>query len=329
MFDGSVESLATAAPDAGQEEAARGMKARRKARKKKVAPYLVLAGTICAVMIAAGTVVGVHERSSPATGIPTVLEARAVSLPGPVRPLDNDASAGKIVFTFDDGPGVYTQALLKELKALHLRAVFFVFGYKAQAYPQVIREELADGDVVENHTWDHPSFTGASTDTPPLPAAKIKAELQATQQAIVAAGAPEPTLYRPPFGDITAADNQIAAGLGLRVVEPFSVTATGTPIDSRDWTGIPAAQIVRDVTLGYDVGSRYVPGIHAGSVIGFHDSAPGTQCSPGETQLCNDVVNTIRSLPDIVAYMNRHHLGVTTDVPANTSGGVVPNIPVK
>ena len=48
-----------------------------------------------------------------------------------------------------------------------------------------------------------------------------------------------------------------------------------------------------------------------------------------EQQLCNDVINMIRSLPGIVAFMNRHHLGVTTDVPANATGGVVPNIPAK
>ncbi len=283
MFHGAVESRATAAPDEGQEEGARRIKARRKARKKKLTPYLALAGAVCAVMIGAGAVAGLHEKKlSAAAGdenlSATSLDARAVSVPGPVHPLDNNASAGKVVFTFDDGPDVYTQALLEELKALHLRAVFFVFGWKAEAYPQVIREELADGDRVENHTWDHPSFTGASTDTPPLSAAKIRAELVAAQQAIVAAGAPKPTLYRPPFGDVTAKDNKIAASLGLRLVEPFSVTPTGKPVDSRDWTGISAAQIVRDVTRGYYVGSRYVPGIHAGSVIGFHDSAPASAC---------------------------------------------------
>lgn len=309
------------------------MKARRKARKKKLTPYLAIAAAVCAVMIGAGAIAGLHEKKlSAATGdenlSATSLDARAVSVPGPVLPVDNNASAGKVVFTFDDGPDVYTQALLEELKALHLRAVFFVFGWKAEAYPQVIREELADGDRVENHTWDHPSFTGASTDTPPLSAAKIRAELVAAQQAIVATGASKPTLYRPPFGDIDSKDNEIAASLGLRIVEPFSVTPTGKPVDSRDWTGISAAQIVRDVTRGYYVGSRYVPGIHAGSVIGFHDSAPAGACS-GEQQLCHDVTNMIRSLPGIVAFMNRHHLGVTTNVPANATGGVVPNIPVK
>ncbi len=308
------------------------MKARRKARRKKVTSVLAIASVVCAAMIGAGAVVGLHQKPSAISldqnlsAIP--FDALTVSVPGPVHPLHNNASAGKIIFTFDDGPDSYTPALLKELKALHLRAVFFVFGWKAKAYPQVIREELADGDRVENHTWDHPSFTGASTDTPPLSVAKIKAELVATQQAIVAAGAPKPRLYRPPFGDINAQDNEIAASLGLRLVEPFSVTPKGKPIDSRDWTGISAAQIDRDVTLGYYVGSRYVPGIHRGSVIGFHDSAPAGPCS-AEELLCNYTINAIRSLPGIVAFMNRHHLGVTTDVPDNATGGVVPNIPAK
>lgn len=300
------------------------------ARSKKVTPILVIAGAVCAAMTGAGTVVGLHQKPSGTTRdkklSATPLDAQAVSIPGPVQPLDNNASAGKVAFTFDDGPDIYTPALLKELKALHLRAVFFVFGWKAEAYPQVIREELADGDRVENHTWDHPSFTGASTDTPPLSAAKIKAELVTAQQAIVTAGAPKPTLYRPPFGDIDAKDNEIAASLGLRLVEPFSATPKGRPIDSRDWTGISATQIVRDMTHGYYVGSRYVRRIHGGSIIGLHDSAPSC---PAEPLLCGYTINAIRSLPGIVAFMNRHHLGVTTDVTANATGGVIPNIPVK
>jgi peptidoglycan-N-acetylglucosamine deacetylase len=308
------------------------MKSRRKRRGKRLAPYLAIAAAICAVTTAAGVSVGLHQKASATLSTQKVsatpVKARAVSVSGPVVPLSDNASGGQVVFTFDDGPDVYTQALLKELEALHLRAVFFVFGWKAEAHPQIIREELADGDLVENHTWDHPSFTGASTDTAPLSAGKIKDELVAGQQGIEAAGAPEPTLYRPPFGDIDAQDNQIAAGLGLRIVEPFSVTPAGAPIDSRDWTGASSAQISRDVTLGYYVGSRYVPGIHAGSVIGFHDSAPANACS-GEQNLCHDVVSMIRSLPAIVAFMNRHDLGVTTNVPANATGGVVPDIPAK
>lgn len=298
----------------------------RPAQEVSMKGVLAITGMVCAAVITTGAIVGLQERVQAAP-----FDTHAVSVAGPVRPLDNNASAGRVVFTFDDGPDAYTPALLTEMKKMHLRGVFFVFGWKVAAHPAIVRAELAAGDRIENHTWDHPSFTGASTDTPPLTDAKIKAELEATQKAIVAAGAPLPTLYRPPFGDITAADNALAAKLGLRIVQPFSVLPRGNIVDSRDWTGISAQQIVRDVTRGYNakVNGRtiHMAGIRGGSVIGFHDSAPGSCSKPSE--LCSYVVNTIRSLPGIVAYMNAHHLGVTVIVPPNTTGGIVPNIPVS
>jgi peptidoglycan/xylan/chitin deacetylase (PgdA/CDA1 family) len=303
-------------------------------------PIIALAVSVAVLAGTAGTALGLTKRDAAEwtqTGQAqqNAFSDLAVAIPGPIEPLDNDASGGKVVFTFDDGPDAYTQALLAELRALHLKAVFFVFGSKVVEHPGLVREEAADGDLVENHTWDHPSFTGASTDTPPLSPAKITAELQSTQRAITSLGLPAPTLYRPPFGDITAADNQIAASLGLRIVQPFSVTDDGNVTDSRDWTGISPAQIVHDVTEGYtltkDGRVQYYAGIHGGSVIGFHDSAPGS-CAPmadppqQDRQLCHDVVNMMRALPGIVAWMNAHHLGVTVQVPLNATGGAVPDI---
>jgi peptidoglycan/xylan/chitin deacetylase (PgdA/CDA1 family) len=288
-------------------------------------PILAIGVAVAILAGGTGTALGLEQRAQQ-----TAFTNLPVSIPGPVKPLDNDASAGKVVFTFDDGPDAYTQALLAELRALHLKAVFFVFGEKVQAHPGLVREEVADGDRVENHTWDHPSFTGASTDTPPLSAGQIRAQLESTQKAITALGIPAPTLYRPPFGDITPADNQIAASLGLRIVEPFSVTDHGNVTDSRDWTGISPAQIVHDVTEGYTAAKdgrvQHYSGIHGGSVIGFHDSAPGSCTQEQGTPLCQDVVNMMRALPGIVAWMNAHHLGVTVEVPMNATGGAVPNI---
>ena len=104
---------------------------------------------------------------------------------------------------------------------------------------------------MEVHTFDHLSFTGASTDTAPLDASKISAELASTTQEIEAAGAPAPTQYRPPFGDITAADNKIAAGLGLRIVQPFSVVPGGNIVDSGDWHAWSPSRIASQVEYGY------------------------------------------------------------------------------
>ena len=290
---------------------------------------MAVASAVCTIMIAGGAVVGFAQRPHPAA-VP--LNPHAVSVAGPLQPLHNSAANGHVVFTFDDGPDSYTPALLAELHKLRLRGVFFEFGWKVAAHPQIVREQLAAGDVIENHTWDHPSFTGASPGTRPLTAARIRTELESTQQAIVAAGAPKPTLYRPPFGDITPADNEIAARLGLRIVEPFSAKPNGNIVDSRDWMGISATQIARDVEYGYwgrsNHRSMYFAGLSQGArLIGFHDSGPQSCARP--SKLCRDVINTIRALPLIVAWMNLHHLGVTTDMPPDATGGAVPNIPVS
>jgi peptidoglycan-N-acetylglucosamine deacetylase len=278
--------------------------------------------TVLAVALAAGLVTGASSRGAPAVAGPPFRSIQ-VAVPA-AAPLNGNASAGSVILTFDDGPDEYTQALLTELRKLHVHAVFFVFGWKALAHPALIHEELADGDLIENHTWDHLSFTGASTGTAPLAAAKVRAELSSTQKALASLGVPAPRYYRPPFGDISAAGNDVAASLGLTIVQPFSVTQSGNITDSRDWTGISAAQIVHDVTHGYpitqDGQQSWRAGIHGGSVIGFHDSSPG-DCDPSAA-LCSDVRQTILALPGIVAWLNSHHLGVTTRFPGAMTGGM-------
>jgi len=251
----------------------------------------------------------------------------------PVHPLDNSGSAGSVTFTFDDGPSIFDQALLTEMGKLHLRGVFFVFGDKVAGNRKIIQEETAAGDLVENHTWDHQSFTGFSTHSKPLTYPEITEELVHTQRAIVAAGAPAPMLYRPPYGDINGYENNLAAAMGLRIVMPYMSNPHHTPriVDSMDWTGRSAAQIVTAVTRGaVSEGVRF-PGMDGGSILAFHDSAPGSCVNPvkADAALCADVVQMIKALPGIVDYMNAHNFGVTVDVPSNATGNVVPNVPVK
>jgi len=220
--------------------------------------------------------------------------------------LDNNASAGKVVFTFDDGPGIHSLELVSELKTEHVPAVFFEIGENVAANPRVVQAEVRAGFRVEVHTWDHRSLTGASTHTKPLTDAQVRSELVKCINAIVAAGAPRPTLWRPPYGDVNARDVAIASSLGLRLVMPFSVD--GTISDNGDWQGISAAQIVHYVTLGWSHGVI----IHRGSIIAGHD---------GSYLLTRF---TIAAMPGIVRWMNAHHMGATDKVPANATGGDLP-----
>jgi peptidoglycan/xylan/chitin deacetylase (PgdA/CDA1 family) len=265
------------------------------------------------------------------TGV-TAVTAAAVAKQ-PLQALDNSGSAGSVTFTFDDGPSNFDQALLTELGKLHLRAVFFVFGDKVAANRKIIQQELAAGDLVENHTWDHKSFTGFSTHSKPLTYPEITSELTRAQQAIIAAGAPAPTLYRPPYGDVNGYENDLAASMGLRIVMPYESNPHHTPriVDSMDWTGLSAAQIVTAVTRGAASQGVHFPGMDGGSILAFHDSAPGSCVNPAKSDaaLCADVIQMMKALPGIVAYMNVHQFGVTVNVPSNATGNVVPNVPVK
>jgi peptidoglycan/xylan/chitin deacetylase (PgdA/CDA1 family) len=223
------------------------------------------------------------------------------SAPVPGAPLANDASAGKVVFTFDDGPDTHTGQTIAELNALNLHGVFFVIGDKAAERPEIIRALVANGEVVGNHTWDHRSLTGKSTGTRPLTQAQVATELARTQSAVVAAGAPLPTLWRPPYGGVNAAGNATARSLGLRVVLDSGDNIT----DSNDWDGLTARQVA----------ARVNPQLRDGTIIAFHDGLRTAKPA------------TIEALPLIVAYMNAHHLGATTSVRPDATGGVVPYIP--
>jgi peptidoglycan/xylan/chitin deacetylase (PgdA/CDA1 family) len=214
--------------------------------------------------------------------------------PDPGAPLDNDASAGKVVFTFDDGPDVHTLAVVAELNELHLHGVFFMIGDKIAAHLPAVSAEIANGEVIGDHTWNHRSFTGKGTGTTPLTQAQVRAELAQTAAAIVAAGAPQPTLWRPPYGAVDGNDVATARTLGLRIV----LDSGPNIIESDDWAGLKPAQIA----------ARVDPALRDGTIIAFHD---GLTITP----------NTIAALPLIVAFMNRHHLGATTTVRPDATGG--------
>lgn len=253
-------------------------------------------------------------------GCPTILCSAGILLLGlnPARaaasPIDNDCSAGYVALTFDDGPGPNTPSVLQVLKDLNLKATFFVNGSKLDGSPtnqQTMRDALAGGFGVQNHTYDHASFTGASTGKPPLTEAQVAAELESASASIMNAGAPKPTLYRPPYGDINAFDDLIARNLGYRIVMPWS-TPNGNIVDSQDWTGISPAAIAANVTRGYTKNGFFYPGIRANSIVSMHDGLDQT------------VLNTVQALQPIADYMNANHLCSTDAIRADATGGVVP-----
>lgn len=101
--------------------------------------------------------------------------------------------ASKIALTFDDGPSVYTEALLDGLKQRNVQATFFVIGKNAEEYPEIVKREAEEGHLVGNHTYNHVEITKLSEKDAREEIEKTNAILgKLTQKKI--------EYVRPPFG---------------------------------------------------------------------------------------------------------------------------------
>jgi peptidoglycan/xylan/chitin deacetylase (PgdA/CDA1 family) len=252
--------------------------------------------------------------------LPIAFAIHAIPAKGePARPVDNDCSGGYVEFTFDDGPGRNTRKLADRLDALHLKGTFFVIGRNIEdggpKAAALLRDMVAAGHSVQNHSYDHASITGESTKKAPLTRDQIVQELDRASRAVVAAGLPRPTLYRPPYGDIDARADDVARGLGYRLVSPWGITDSNV-VDSRDWAGASTQEIISNVTNGYTSDGYRLNGIKDKTIVTMHDG--GDQ----------DTLRSIAALQPIADYMNVHHLCSTTTIRPDATGGRVPAPPL-
>lgn len=140
----------------------------------------------------------------------------------------NTNCSGYVGITFDDGPGANSTTLVNLLKQNNLTPVtWFVQGNYVASNTNLIPTLLSVGEI-QNHSYTHPHLINLSYQ-------QIYDELNRTNQAIQSAGAPKPTIFRPPYGETNANVNQAAQNLGLRVVT--------WNVDSQDWNGASAAAI--------------------------------------------------------------------------------------
>jgi peptidoglycan-N-acetylglucosamine deacetylase len=93
-----------------------------------------------------------------------------------------------IALTFDDGPSLtYTPRILSILNRLHASATFFEEGRHVPHREALMRQILASGDEIGNHSFTHPRDPGYG-------------QLRGTDRRIKAATGFTPCLFRPPYG---------------------------------------------------------------------------------------------------------------------------------
>ena len=113
------------------------------------------------------------------------------SAPPATSPVPNHAGSEKITFTevnvdgpyiamtFDDGPHATNTPKLLEMAAnRHIKLTFFVLGECVEQNPDVLRQEVAEGHEIGNHSWSHPNLAKLSD-------ANVRSQLQRTEDIIV------------------------------------------------------------------------------------------------------------------------------------------------
>jgi len=108
------------------------------------------------------------------------------------------ASRAELALTFDDGPNPKTTPrVLEELARAGVRATFFLVGRKALAHPELVRDIVNAGHQIGLHGFEHDRLFSLRS------VGRVARDIRRTQDALESAGAPRPTLFRPPIGFVS------------------------------------------------------------------------------------------------------------------------------
>ena len=167
--------------------------------------------------------------------------------------------ARTVALTFDDGPDpVYTRQVLDVLARYKATATFFVLGRHVDAHPELVREILAAGHAVGNHSYSHAILRGVWP-------GEIATELRLADVALVRAAGAHTRLLRHPGGMQGAFLPLVALAGGWHVVV--------WSVDPRDYTHPGAEEIAR----------RVLEEIHPGAIVLLHDGSPDGNQSRRQT----------------------------------------------
>ncbi|MDT0450925.1 polysaccharide deacetylase family protein [Streptomyces hesseae] len=162
-------------------------------------------------------------------------------------------TGGKVVaLTIDDGPDPkWTPKVLELLKKSGIKATFCMIGPQAKARPDLVKQVIADGHRLCDHSVDHNTAMDKRSED------YQKQQILGAKKMIedAAGGGPAGTIpyYRAPGGAFTPYSRHLAADNGMRPL--------GWDVDTRDWQRPGVDRIMENI-------KRELPN---GPIILFHD----------------------------------------------------------
>jgi peptidoglycan/xylan/chitin deacetylase (PgdA/CDA1 family) len=158
----------------------------------------------------------------------------------------------EIAITFDDGPTAYTKKILNTLKEYEVTATFFVIGKNIQGNEIILKQTVAEGHTIGNHTFSHSffiDFKGATA---------FKSELNQTAAAVYNITGKRLQFFRPPYGVTTPNLARAATALNYKVIG-WNIRSLDTTKDSEEV-----------------IFNRIKQQLKPGAIILFHDTSDKT-----------------------------------------------------
>ena len=175
-----------------------------------------------------------------------------------------------IALTFDDGPWPNsTSQVLDVLKKSNVKATFFMVGMQVQKYPQLLKQVVANGHAIGNHTWSHQyDHYNASA------AAR---EIDRTAEIVYKTTGVKTSLFRPPAGILNN-------GL-VNYAHEKKYAVVMWSVDSKDWR---SRRTTRQAFI-----DNVLKEAKPGGIVLLHDGG-------------GDRSNTVQALPQLISQLKKH-----------------------
>ena len=168
----------------------------------------------------------------------------------PVYNVDTEEKVLSISFDAAWG-SANTEGILDILDRYDVKTTFFLVGFWAEKYPELVQELVARGHEIGNHSYSHVDFVGEQENI-------ILQQMDKTDALIRDLTGTSPGLARVPSGSYDSRVIRLLRRQGYEVIQ--------WDVDSVDWQKPPADEMTRKV----------VENVQNGSIVLFHSGADTT-----------------------------------------------------
>lgn len=154
----------------------------------------------------------------------------------------------KISISFDAAwGGDKTLGILDLLDEYNIKTTFFLVDIWTQKYPELVKEIVARGHEIGNHSTSHQQMSK-------LNETQIAKELNTQADNVLAIAGVRPVLFRPPYGDY---NNRVITTARAQGFVPIQWS-----VDSLDWKNRGAQEIINRATK-----------VKSGDIVLFHNDS--------------------------------------------------------